>query len=119
MIDPIARTIANLIRMRGGVATLVVKTAGVYDPATSKSITTEDSYDIKHITFNAKDSISPNSLIRSGDRQMFVQAEDSFPAPEAATGTVILNGQTFKIISANPLNPSGVKALMYELILRT
>lgn len=119
MIDPIVRTIANLMRMRGGVATLVVKTAGVYDPATSKSVTIEDKYQITHITFNAKDSISPNSLIRTGDRQMFVKATGLFPAPEAATGTVILAGQTFKIVSANPLNPSGVSALMYELILRT
>ncbi len=116
--DPIHRTIINLIRMRGGESTLIYRTEGVYDPATSTVASTEEEFTIKTLVFDAKESHAPNSRIRSGDQQMFVQADDNLPPFDAANSSVIHNGKTFQIVWLKALNPSGKKVLMYELFVR-
>lgn len=116
--DPIHRTILNMIRYRGGESTLVYRTEGVYDPATSTVASTEEAFAIKTLVFEARESYAPNSLIRTGDQQMFVQADADLPAFDAANSSVIHNGKTYQIVWLKALNPSGKKVLMYELFVR-
>lgn len=117
-VDMIHRTILNMIRRRGGESTLVYRTEGVYDPATSTVISTEEEFTIKTLVFDARESYAPNSLIRVGDQQMFVRADPDLPAFDAANSSVIHNGKTYQIVWLKALNPSGTKVLMYELFVR-
>lgn len=117
-IDPIVRTIANLIRMRGGSSIMTVTTTGEYNPATSTVETTVDEYEIKTLVFDAKESTIPGGLIKTGDKQVFVKADNTIPKPDQATGQIIFEGFPYKIIHVKELNTAGTGAIMYEIFVR-
>lgn len=118
MLDPIARTIANLIRTRGGEFTMTNRTSGAYNPATSSVSTVVETFTVRGIVFEARESTSANSLIRVGDKQVFIKADPQVPAPDAATGELVYKGKPHRIVWLKELNPSGSLPLMYELFIR-
>lgn len=118
MIDPIARTIANLIRTRGGSFTMTNSTPGAYNYETSQVELVVQTYTVKAIVFEARESVIPNSLIHAGDKQVFVKADPLIPAPDAVTTQFIYKGKPHRIVWLKELNPSGVAPLMYELFVR-
>lgn len=117
-IDPIVRTIANLIKMRGGEFVMTVVTAGVYNPATSTVETTTDEYTVKAIVFDARESTSPGGLIKTGDKQVFIKADATIPAPDTGVGQFIYEGLPYDIVHVKHLNPSGSATMMYEIFVR-
>jgi len=118
MIDPIARTISNLIRLRGGSFTMTETKPGVYDPVTSLVSQTKKTYTVKGIVFEARQSVVPNSLIHAGDKQVFIKADPLLPVPDAVYGEFVYKGVPHRIVWLKELNPSGTNPLMYELIVR-
>jgi len=118
MIDPIVRTINNLMQLRGGPVDLVATTPGVYNPDTSQVDTQVVTVTVRGLVFDAKESVSPNSLIRAGDKQVFIQPQQDMPIPVPMSVELVYGGSRYSVVVVEELNPTGANVLLYELIVR-
>jgi hypothetical protein len=123
MIDPIIRTVGNMMARFGGNATLIQETGtGTYDSAASKTTPSQRSYTIRML---AMDYIKKDSgiidyhgtLIQTGDKQMFIKPDPAIPAPRV-DDSVIYEGKKWRIVVLKNHNPSGANAYLYEAYLR-
>ncbi len=122
-LDPIVRTVYNMMKYRGGTSILVVPTLGDYDPATSSASNIEESFEVKTIKFDYLqkrdgETSQTNSLIRDGDKQVWMQPDTFAPKPEAKKHSLIFNGVKHNIITVKEVNPSGCNPIIYELFIR-
>jgi hypothetical protein len=80
MLDPVARTVVNLMARFGGDAKLVVdKGDSTYDPATSTTVSSVKEYTVRVIASDfiqktAGVTTKDGSLIQTGDKQFFLKA---------------------------------------------
>lgn len=123
-IDPVARTVMNLMRTRGGAATIVIPDGEpTYNPETSTVIATETYYPVRVLVFDYIQktqgaTVQGSTLIQTGDKQMFVQPTDDLPEPKARTSRVVFKGVNYDVITVKALDPSGTNVLLYELFIR-
>lgn len=122
-IDPIVRTVANLMAIRGGTGLLTVQGASVYDPETA-------TVQIKTVAVQARilvfdfilksygDRMVAGGLVETGDKQVFVKAEDGVPYPTPNKSEIVIDDITYRVAVVKSHNPSGVKPIMYELYAR-
>lgn len=124
-LDPIIRTISNMMSRFGGTSTLTVTTSESsydYDTSTSEEVVTD--YPVQSIAFDyiqKKDGIGSgegNTLIRSGDKQIFIKPYPSLPLPNPRTDNVTYKGTVYTIVTVKDYNPSGVQSVLYELFIR-
>ncbi len=121
-LDPFIRTVLNMMNMFGGDSILVVSSEGAYNPQTSSVSRTETQHAIKTLAFDYiqkhdGESVMSNTLIRSGDKQLYVQPS-TFPRPRAKTDSVIYKGIKHSIVTIKEINPSGTSIVLYELFIR-
>lgn len=123
MLDPLTRTVMNIIRQFGGPATLIVKTGeDTYDFETSTAVPLEVQYPIKMV---AQDYIQKTNglmtqsgtLIQTGDKQFFIQS-DGVPAPRPGVDSIMFEGRRWTVLTLKDYNPSGVKSYCYEVYAR-
>lgn len=104
-----------LLKKFGQSMTLTRQVAGSYDPTTgSIALTTQTFVDFGVVLpySNGVSSID-DSLIQTGDRQVFIQMSTE-PKP---TDKITIAGAVHNIVNVKPLEPAGVNVL-YELQIR-
>lgn len=121
--DPIVRTVYNILTRYGGPCTVNIATEGEYDPETSTAVETTTQYTAQSIAFDYLQrmqgtAFQPNTLIRSGDKQFFVKMPAGAPLPNPGTDSVVYNGKTFNIITVKDYNPSGTYSFLLEMFIR-
>lgn len=124
-IDPLVRAVMNMMRTKGGAASLVIPDGEpAYNPDTSTVISTETYYPVRVIVFDyikktdGTGTVYGSTLIETGDKQVFVQPTPDLPVPKARTGRVIFKGVSYNIITVKAIDPSGTNVLLYELFMR-
>lgn len=123
MIDPIVRTVMNLMRQFGGDMELTTEMGEpVYDPTTSTVELQERAWTVRAIVFDylpkhAGVGLETNSLIRAGDKQVWIMPGD-FPGPEAKKSSVIIKGVKYTIQVIKELDPTGSNVIVYECYAR-
>ena len=104
-----------LLKKFGQSMTLTRDVAGNYDPTTgsvSNTVQTFVDFGVVLPFSNGVSSIA-DSLIQTGDRQVFIQMSTE-PKP---TDKITIAGAVHNIVNVKPLEPSGVNVL-YELQIR-
>lgn len=122
MVDPIVKTVVDMMKRRGGDAQFISSGVPTYDPATSTAISGEVIYPVRALVFDyvAKSlgmGVQGDSLVRSGDKQVFIQPSN-FPRPIAKVDSFMYQGSRFSVIVAKEINPSGDNVLLHELHVR-
>ena len=111
----LATTTARLLTAYGASATLTRVTPGSYDPDTGTVGTgTTATYTGSAAMFDYEQRDIDGTMIRHGDRRMFLQKIDVIPQ----TGDLItFNGSVFTVLSSRPTDPAGL-AVLHELQVR-
>ena len=122
MVDPIVKTVTDMMKRRGGDAKLIVAGVPTYDTATSLVTSAEVAYPVRALVFDYVQKsmgmgVQGDSLVRSGDKQVFIKPSD-FPRPVAKVDSFLYQGSKFSIIVAKEINPSGSDVLLHELHVR-
>ncbi len=123
-LNPIVRTINNILTRYGGTCIVTILTDdGGYNFDTSTAIINKTDYTVQMIAFDYIQRMQgtgsePNTLIRSGDKQVFVKQIAGMPMPNPATDSVIYNGKKYNIVTIKDLNPSGVSSFVLEMFIR-
>lgn len=121
--DDFVEVVTEMMQDYGGPAIFVSNAQTEYDPSTGKSVTTPNQFNVSILAFDflqKKDGYGGmnNSLVRSGDKQVYMQSGPLVPIPNAKTDTIIFNGSTFNIITVKSLNPSGSSVVVTEMFIR-
>lgn len=122
-LNPIVRTVSNMILRYGGECTVIVPTEGAYNYETSSVDIIETPYIVKMIAFDylqrlAGTGAESNSLIRNGDKQIFMMLAAGQPLPNPVTDSVVYKGIKHNIITVKDINPSGLKSYILEVFCR-
>lgn len=124
MVDPLIRTVLNMMSRYGGSAVLVVDNGeGTYDPETSTTTSAETEYQIRVL---AQDYIQKTNgittqlggLVQTGDKQFFIQPADGMPMPRPGSDAIIFEGRKWTVTTIKDYNPSGTKTYVYEVYAR-
>lgn len=119
----LAATADRLITKFGAAATLRVRTAGAYDPATGQSAQTDTDYPIKAAVFDVRNEEIDGTLIKASDKRAYISTLPGVPVPSVGD-LMIWQGVTYQFApngnsepAVKDLAPAGVSVL-YEAILR-
>jgi hypothetical protein len=124
MLDPLTNTVLNLMKRFGGDATLVVDSGDTtYDPETSTTVPSVKKYPVRVLT---QDYIQKGSglvaqaggLIQTGDKQIFIRADDGIPAPRPEVDYLLVQGVRWGVKVLKDHNPSGTKSYLFEVFAR-
>lgn len=124
MLDPLVRTVMNLMARFGGDATLLVDTGeSTYDPETSTTTAATQEYTVRVI---AEDYIQKGSglssktqgLIETGDKRIFIKPDENVPAPRVGVDCIVFQGHKWVIHTLKEYNPSGTNVYLYEVYAR-
>lgn len=124
MLDPLTRTVMNMMTRFGGDATLVVTTGeGSYDPSTSTTTPVTQQYTVRIV---ADDFIQrgsglaseTNGLIQTGDKHIYIRPAAGVPKPRVGVDSIIFEGNRWVIHTMKEYNPSGVNPYLYEVYAR-
>jgi hypothetical protein len=107
----------------GGTATLVIVGEGEYDPETSTATSSQKEYKVKIL---AQDYIQKSSgitsqtggLVKTGDKQFFIQPDPAVPAVTPGVDYIIFEGKKWTAITFKDYNPSGTKSYLHEVYAR-
>ncbi len=122
--NPFLRVVSDMMRKFGGNGTLEVFTGtSSYDPETSTMVVAKRSYTIRAMMFDyvpRKDgqNLENGSLVRSGDKQLFIKPDTTHPAPKVGTDMIVFGGKRYGIVAIKELNTSGGTTVYYELYIR-
>jgi hypothetical protein len=108
-----AATALRLIARENLNATLIKRVEGAYDPATGTNSITDPNYTVKSalLNFKANETNKPDSLIKSTDRKILIQATTVTPD---TSDIITCSGTTYRIIAVRTCNPAGVD-IFHEL----
>ncbi len=121
--DSFNRVVQNMMTRWGGPATVVIVGASTYDPTTSESAPAESIYPVSAIQLdytlqsNGQQAM-PGTLIRSGDKQVFIQPTDILPDLKAERDFIVLGATRYRVVTSKALNPSQSSLYLYELFVR-
>lgn len=120
--NPFLRVVSDMMRRFGGDGTMLKISGGVYDPITSTMSSAESEYPIRAMLFDYVprldgSGLEKSSLIRNGDKQLFIKPDEGMPAPEPHD-KITFGGITYSVIVVKALDPSGSQPIYYELFLR-
>lgn len=129
--DPFLRVVSNMVTRFGGPAVFIDNSNAItnYNPTTGKATTLPVTYNVAVLAFDFLqkkdgDSTMTNSLIRSGDKQIYMQTQPDpitnvpVPRPTAHVDQLQWNGRTYEIITVKQLNPSGGNVVYTEMFIR-
>ena len=125
MMNPIVRTVMSVMARQGGDAMMVFPSGDpVYDVNTSTSITPTVTYPVRVLIFDYVKKtdgagVVGNSLIESGDKQVFVQPTYDLPKPKARISSLVIQDVTYNVITVKAIDPAGTgDVILYELFVR-
>ena len=122
--DPFLSVVSNLIGRFGGTAQLIHRPANnVYDPTSGKVTAIPISYNVRIVAFDFLqkrdgDSTMTNTLVKAGDKQIYMQFDSTVPTPIAHVDELVYAGNTFQIITVKQLNSSGSNVVYTEMFIR-
>jgi hypothetical protein len=122
-LDPFIRVVMNMMRQFGGDGQLVVTSTGEYDPASGKTPKVTQKIPARVIVLDYMQKIEgvgnkTGTMIQDGDKQAFMQPSADVPTPRPEIDKIIYKGVPHSIVSFKELNPTGTKAILYELFIR-
>lgn len=126
------RVVASMMRQHGTLAFISVALGESYDTNTSENTVRYQDYPVNAMFFdyirkNEGLTSENNTLIQSGDKQVYVQppqknASDPYSLPHILPNKdfLKLNGRLYKIVALKQLNPSmsNEGCVLYELYIR-
>ena len=120
--NPFLRVVSDMMRRFGGDGTMLRIVNGTYDPDTSTMMPAETTYPIRAMIFDYiprldGSGLEKSSLIRNGDKQLFIKTDPVVPAPEP-NDKITFGGVTYSVVVVKSLDPSGAQPIYYELYLR-
>lgn len=131
MISAFDDVVQDMMAVYGTEATLVVSSAESYDPETSENTVNVRKIPVKVIFFDYLDKRAglgsdSGSLIRSGDKQVYIQpphkSTSPYPLPKLDPTKDFLEhcGTKYKIVTMKQYNPSmtNIGCVLYELYVR-
>lgn len=101
----------------------LIKTTSVYDPDTSENIVTEKRYTMQaipldYINKNEGAGTNVQTLIRSGDKQVFIRPNRFVTSIDPSADTLKIGNIVYKIVTVKEVNPTSSDVLYYELFAR-
>jgi hypothetical protein len=127
-IDPFHRVVRNMMTRYSAPATLLSQGAGVYDPATSSYTAVVTPYAVRIIPFDyikKGDGVGEenNSLIQTGDRQIFLEPPiqsllPAMPRIQPSKDKLQVLDKIYRIIALKDLNPTMADTIIYEMYVR-
>lgn len=131
MIDAFDEVVANMMQDFGTTAYVVVVTQEEYDPDTSENIVLTTNYKVKAMFFDYIDKTSgarteKNSLIQTGDKQVFIQPphkmDAGVPLPHLQAGKdhLKIGTKIYSIVAVKEYNTQLNKtgSILFELFVR-
>lgn len=124
--------VKNILGREGQSATLVQQpkgTQGTYDVETgvftgsAPVSTTVKVVVLDYALITNGKVVSNNTLIESNDKECYMDAKSSLGVdlaskPSPTGDTLVINGETWRIMNVKEVNPSGSYTVMYNLLLR-
>lgn len=108
--EKMAATASRLISKYGTNATLKTSGVNVSDKVTGTVLVQEQSiYDFKAIVKDYNRDMVDGTTILMGDKLIIAESKIS-PEP---SDTIIINGQTWKVVDIKESNPAGVKLVLF------
>lgn len=103
--------------------TLQKLTGQSYDVDTSENVPTYKNIAMQGIPLdylnkNEGTSTNANTLIKSGDKQLYIKPHKLVNGIDPSTDKIILGGKTYRIVTVKEMNVTGVDVLYYELFIR-
>lgn len=122
-LDPFIRVVMNMMQRYGATGSLVVTGPGAYNAATLKTEPQVVAHPVKMITMEFIQMSSgvknrAGSMVKEGDKQVFIQPDETVPVPRPEIDKIIYKGIQHSIVTFKELNPSGDRAVLYELYVR-
>jgi hypothetical protein len=107
----------------GGTCVVSIITEGPYDLETSTVPIIRSDYTCKSIAFDYLQRMQgigfeTNTLVRSGDKQIFVKMVDGMPLPTPGTDSITYMGKKMNIVTVKDYNPSGNYSYVLEIFAR-
>lgn len=101
----------------------LIKTTSTYNPATSESIVTESRFTMQAIPFDYINkfqgaSQQTGTLIRSGDKQVFLKPIPSVIDIDPTADKLQIGSKVYDIITVKECNPTLTDSLYWELFVR-
>lgn len=131
MIDAFDEVVYNMMQDFGTTAYVIVTTHEEYDADTSENIVTQENYKVKAVFFDYLDknsgvSAEKNTLIRSGDKQVFIQPPHktetgiTLPHLDPSKDTLKIGNKIYKIVAVKEYNTTMSKSgcILYEAYVR-
>jgi hypothetical protein len=121
--DPFLRVVSNMLSRYGGDGVLISRGDTPYNYSTSTQEQREDCYPLRMLAFDflqKKDGDRPmqNTLIQSGDKQIYMSAGSWVPRPIAGVDEIVYNSRVYSIVTVKELNPSGSTTVYTEMFIR-
>lgn len=94
-----------------------------YNPATSESNEIVSSFPVRIIPFdymnkNEGTGTDSNTLIKTGDKQVFVLPDESFGSIDPTTDTLRIGDIIYNVITVKEMNPTASNIWYHELFVR-
>lgn len=99
---PLTQSASRMITKFGALYTFTRVTKGTYSAATGTTTDTSATYQKYACLFDYTDSDSPDGAILQGDRRMLAEGHSY-----AVGDTVVVGGDTYRIISISDVGPGG------------
>jgi hypothetical protein len=121
--DDITAEVLDILNECGGPATFISRSTGTYDPATGTSPVVDTPYTVQMVAFDFLqkrdgDSGQGNTLLKSGDKEIYMASKILLPRPNPKTDSIVYTGRKYSIITVKELNPSGIASVVYQLFIR-
>lgn len=121
--SPFYDVVKTFMGLYGGDSVLIHVGDSVYDPNTSTQTNVEDLYNVRTLAFDYVSKFDgftthPNSLIKTGDKQIFMKPLDFAPDPRVDVDFIEAGGVRRRIISCKKLSPDNSNVLLFELFTR-
>jgi hypothetical protein len=101
----------------------LIKYTDTYNAATSENVQTEKKYETKTIPFDYINKFQgatkePNTLIRSGDKQVWLKPSKYFSDIDPSKDKLQMGNRVYEIVTVKECNPTLNNCLYYELFVR-
>ncbi len=121
--DGILASVTRMIARYGGPGQFIHNAVGVYDPSVGTATATQTAYPVSLVAFDFLqkkdgDAGQGNTLIRSGDKEIYMTSNVLLPRPVPKADSIIYTGRKYSIVTVKELNPSGLVSIVYQLFIR-
>jgi len=115
--ESMADTAKQLLLQFGQNLTLTRVTSSSYNTTTGGVTTTTTTHTVRGAVFNYQNRQVDGTLIKAGDRQVYLSTQNLSFIPDPTQDTLTISGTVYRILRCVPTIPAGIPVL-YELQVR-